>query len=81
MSATHATMKLLNVREVADRLRCSRALVYQLCEKGRLSHHRLGIGRGTIRVSEADLQTFLDGSHVEPPMAEPRRVLKHIQLT
>ena len=57
---------LFTVQEVSQRLRCSRALVYLLCEKGKLSHHRLGLGRGTIRISESDLESFLQAAHVEP---------------
>ncbi len=73
--------KLLTVAETADRLRCSRALVYQLCERGRLPHHRLGVGRGTIRVSESDIESYLEQSRVEAPPLQPRAPLKHLRLT
>ena len=43
-------MKLLTVREAAERLGCSEALVYLLCSERRLPHVRLGTGRGTIRI-------------------------------
>ena len=70
---------LLTVQEVAQRLRCSRALVYLLCEKGKLSHHRLGLGRGTIRISESDLEAFLQTAHVEPRRLTTSVGLKHIR--
>jgi excisionase family DNA binding protein len=52
---------MLNVREVAERLRVSATCVYQLIEQGRMACHRIGIGRGAIRVSEDDLEEFIDG--------------------
>ena len=54
---------LLTVPQVAERLNISPSAVYQLIEAGKLGHHRIGIGRGTIRVSEADLGAFLCESH------------------
>ncbi len=71
---------MLTVAETAERLRCSRALIYQLCERGRLPHHRLGVGRGTIRVLEGDLELFLKQNRVEAPPAETRMPLKHLRL-
>lgn len=59
------TSSLLTVRETADRLRCSSALVYSLCEKGKLAHVRLGLGRGTIRIRVADLDSFLGKATVD----------------
>ena len=70
---------LLTVQEVADCLRCSRALVYALCEKGRLTHHRVGLGRGTIRIAAADLETFLETVRVEPQRLMTAVGLKHIR--
>lgn len=80
MRLNSQSSNLLTVAETAERLRCSRALVYQLCERGRLPHHRLGVGRGTIRVSEGDLEMFLEQNRVEAPSPEPRMPLKHIRL-
>jgi excisionase family DNA binding protein len=72
--------KLLTVAETAERLRCSRALVYQLCESGKLPHHRLGLGRGTIRVSQTDIELFLEQSRVKAPPPQPRLPMKHLRL-
>ncbi len=66
-------MSLLTVREVAERLRCSLALVYSLCEKGKLAHVRLGLGRGTIRIASSDIDAFIvsctinSGGRGKPP--------------
>ena len=72
--------ELLTVQEVAERLKCSRALIYALCEKGRLNHHRLGLGRGTIRISVSDLEAFLQAARVEPQRLTTTVGLKHIRL-
>ncbi len=54
---------MLDVKEVAERLNVSESLVYGWIADGRLAHVRLGGRgrRGTIRVSEADLDAFLAG--------------------
>jgi excisionase family DNA binding protein len=58
--------KLLTVEETAERLSCSRSAVYQLCAARLLPHTRVGLGRGRIRISEADLEVYLASRHVEP---------------
>ncbi len=74
---------LLTVRDTADRLNVSRNCVYQLVEAGKLPCHRIGIGRGAIRISEEDIRQFLEScrqeKHEEPRKA-PRRKLKHLKL-
>lgn len=72
---------MLTVNEVAERLKCSPALIYQLCADGRLAHHRLGTGRGTIRITENSLQEFLDTTHVGTHAITLSRPLKHIRLS
>jgi excisionase family DNA binding protein len=54
-----STMQLLTITEVRSRLRISRACVYALIAGGRLPAIRIGIGRGTIRIDEADLDAFV----------------------
>lgn len=49
----------LAVKNVAERLGVSSQTVYVLCRVGKLRHTRFGIGRGTIRVSEQDLDAFI----------------------
>ena len=67
----------MNVREAAKRLEVSASIVYGLCAQRRLPHVRVGLGRGTIRISEDDLKSFLETCRPEPPA---RPALKHIKL-
>ena len=69
---------MLTVADVAKRLRCSPSLVYSLCASGKLPHHRLGLGRGTIRVTEAQLAAFLEGTAITPAPSQPEE-LRHIR--
>ena len=59
---------MLTVTQVAERLQVSRSIVYALIDARKLSCHRIGLGRGTIRISESDLDAYLK-NHVEPPPA------------
>jgi excisionase family DNA binding protein len=53
-------MELLTVKEVARRLRVSQSLVYQLVDTGRLGCHRIGNGRGAIRIRPEDVTEYLE---------------------
>lgn len=61
----------MTVAEAAERLEVSPTIVRRLCAsyartgKG-IAHHRIGEGRGSIRITEDDLAAFLDGSRVTP---------------
>ena len=74
----------LTVSAVAERLSVSASLVYQMIESGKLAHHRIGTGRGTIRISETDLESYLAECHheLQPPTAKSscKSRLKHIRL-
>lgn len=70
-------MKLLTVRESARRLGCSEALVYLLCSQRKLPHVRLGTGRGTIRISEEELEGFLKNCRIDAHSLS--KGLKHIR--
>jgi len=48
----------LSVREAADRLGVSTALVYALCARKRIRHERHGLGRGTIKITEEALKEY-----------------------
>jgi excisionase family DNA binding protein len=56
---------MLTVTEIAARLKVSRSTIYNAVEAGILSHYRIGLGRGAIRVSEEQLQKFLESTEVE----------------
>ena len=67
--------KFLTVSEVAERLNVSAATVYNLVERDRLAHHRIGIGRGAVRVSEEQLRAYLESTQrggVPPPKEAAR---------
>ena len=50
------TVRLLTVREVAERLAVCKATVYGLCERGELPHLRVS---NAIRIRPADVEAFL----------------------
>ena len=47
------------VSELADYLGVSRALIYRLCQDGKLPHYKIA---GTIRVQSQDFLSFLETS-------------------
>jgi excisionase family DNA binding protein len=65
---------MLTVKQAAERLQCSPATVYQLCAARLLPHSRVGLGRGVIRISEADIAAYLAGRRVQ--VEQPK--LRHI---
>ena len=80
---------MFTVKQVAERLNITPQSVYQLIQSGKLPVHRFGKGRGTIRISQEDLDQFVEACrHVasprEVPKAMPRPTrqppLKHIRL-
>ena len=78
---------MFTVKEASALLRVSPALVYALCATGKLAHERYGLGRGTIRISEAALDAYRQACRTEaaqsvasvPPPPPPH--LRHITLT
>ena len=77
-------VNLLTVRDVAGRLAISASSVYALVEAGRIVCHRIGIGRGAIRIDERDLDEFLDACRTSPrPTSRvklPQPTLKHLKI-
>lgn len=51
---------MLTVGQVAERLNVSLGTIYAACQSGRLRHYRIGRGRGAIRITEEDLQLFVE---------------------
>jgi excisionase family DNA binding protein len=85
MSSQNDTKPLLTVREVAEILRVSSSLVYQLVEAQQLACHRIGKRKGAIRVAPADLDDYLARCRAErrddtPKPKPPRPRLKHLKL-
>ncbi len=54
-----------SVAQVAEQLKVSHQIVYALIEAGKLACYRIGLGRGTIRVSNEQLQLYLDAVRVD----------------
>lgn len=78
---------MLTVKQVADRLNVSINCVYQLVNTGKLACHRIGVGRGAVRVDESDLNAFLEESRVARNSPAPVRdrpakqgPFKHLRL-
>lgn len=69
---------MLTVKQVAGRLGVSASQVYVLCASGKLPHHRFGVGRGAIRVTEEQLAAFIEATKFTRPAELPE--LRHIQL-
>jgi excisionase family DNA binding protein len=57
---------MLTVPEVAERLRVAVSTVYALVESGKLGAFRIGPNDGAIRVSEEQLQAYLDACRSLP---------------
>ena len=68
----------MKVPEVAKRVDVSVSMIYGLCASGRMPHVRVGLGRGTIRISEADLTAFLESCRADRPA--PSASLKRIKI-
>jgi len=51
---------MLTVEQAADQLQVSKSIVYSLIEAGKIACHRIGLGRGTIRMSQDDLDQYLE---------------------
>ena len=78
-------MGLLSVKDAAQRLGVSPALVYALCSQGRIRHERHGLGRGVIRVSEDALEEYrrsreIGVAETVPPPDRSRVKLKHLRV-
>ena len=74
---------LISVADVAERLNVSNACVYRIVQSGKLPCHRIGNGRGTVRIAEEDLAEYLNTCRVEKSNRAPRLSrsrLKHIKV-
>ena len=69
---------MLTVSQVAERLNVSQSIVYSLVDKGLIVCHRIGLGRGAIRISEEDLARYLKSCRDANSSSGPK--LKHINL-
>lgn len=77
---------LLTVSEVAERLNCSEASVYENIAKKKLGAFRTGPNGGGLRVSVLQLKAFLEERRIHPgkdapdfPLACKPVKLKHLR--
>lgn len=80
------TVTLLSVRETAGRMGVTTSTVYALCREQLLSHSRIGVGRGTIRISEEAISEYLTSATVAPKAdatvpCPPPVNLKHLRVS
>ena len=76
---------MLTVKQAAERLGVSPALIYALVERRRIRHERHGLGRGVIRIPEDALEEYRQtrevGAASAAPVPDGRRVkLKHLRV-
>jgi excisionase family DNA binding protein len=72
----------MTVRQAAEKLEVSAATVYSLVASGKLRCHRIGMGRGVIRIAEEHLADYLRGAEPVPspaPSPSPKPRLRHLR--
>jgi excisionase family DNA binding protein len=75
-------MDLLTVREAAERLRVSKALLYGLIKSGKLPFVSVGNAKG-YRLLGSDIEEFIQSNRKqfqESERPKPRRRFKHLKL-
>ncbi|MFP4037388.1 MAG: hypothetical protein ACLFUE_07690 [Desulfobacteraceae bacterium] len=60
--------RLLNIRQVSDRLGCSRSNIYNLINQGRLSAVTAGLARGKVLGGNLSILTHLAGTPYMPDL-------------
>jgi excisionase family DNA binding protein len=75
-------MKLLTVEDVAGILRCAKSTVYALLDSGKLPSYNVGPNGGAKRVSEADLEAYLESCRHEGKRSPARSTsrLRHLKV-
>ncbi len=71
----------MTVKEAAKQLEVSARAVYSLCAAGLIGHMRIGVGRGSIRLEQADVDEYKRKARegtVKPAPPSPY-VLKHVR--
>ena len=74
-----AAIQKLTVKEAAEQLRISAALVYALCAAKKIRHERHGLGRGKIVIPAEAVGEYRQRCTVEA--GEPVPGLKHLTLS
>ena len=74
---------MLTVKQAAERLGISQALLYALCDQRRIRHERHGLRRGVIRIPEDALDEYRKSVTVVAAIADyqPTQAKKYKHLT
>ena len=82
-----AMTTMMTIKDAAERLHVSEKTVRNLLKAGRIAHHRIGAGRGVVRITAEALDRYLAECEVKerdssstPPRRRQRRKLRHIKL-
>ena len=75
-------MVYLTVKEAAEQLNVSSNTIYALLSHRKLACNRIGVGRGAIRISQRDLDTFVQSCQAPTRSETPQPIgrLKHIRF-
>lgn len=57
---------MLDIEEVAERLKVSESTIRSLVRSGKLRAYRIGGKRGRLRFKEEDLDAYIDSTLVQP---------------
>lgn len=66
---------LLTVKQAAERLGVSVALVYSLVAARKIAHERHGLKRGCIRIPESSLDEYRDRVTVDAKPERPKHLV------
>lgn len=66
---------MLTAKRAAELMGVSRSLVYALVAAGTLPAVRIGTGRGTIRIDQAEVEKYLAAAKIEPPVIHELKFL------
>jgi len=64
-------MALLTVKQVAEQLSVSDSTIYALAENRMLVGCKIGVGRGTWRFHQSDVEAYLQASKTDQPEQAP----------
>lgn len=72
---------MFNVQQAADKLGISPSLLYRLVSERKVPHFRIGTGRGGIRITEEQLQNYLEDCRVDTGSAAINKPpLRHLSV-
>ena len=67
----------LTVADAADRLGISTSTVYDMARLRKISHCRVGVGRGRLLFTSQDIAEYLKASRVEADSLSPKAQFAH----